>query len=111
MAQYIDKDALVAEIIRRRKAIPKEEDDKRLKAVYGNEAFVLTDLLSFIDTLEVNEVDLDEEIEEYFKGWRTNYYSETEELLKPNDCTVEIDDVKEIAKYFFELGFKAARKG
>lgn len=56
MTQYIDKAAVVAEIIRRRKAIPKEEDDKRLKAVYGNEAFVLTDLLSFIDTLEVKNV-------------------------------------------------------
>ena len=51
--KLIDKDALLAEIIRRRKAIPKEENDKRLKAVYGNEAFVLTELLEFIGTLEV----------------------------------------------------------
>ena len=54
--KLIDKDALVAEIIRRRKAIPKEEEDKRLKAVYGNEAFVLAELLEYIDTLEVKEV-------------------------------------------------------
>lgn len=57
--KLIDKDALVAEIIRRRKAIPKDEDDTRLQAVYGNEAFVLTQLLEYIDTLEVKEVDLD----------------------------------------------------
>ena len=76
MAQYIDKSALVAEIIRRRKAIPKEEDDKRLKAVYGNEAFVLTELLEYINTLEVKEVvdleksiDVDSMVTEYLKQY------------------------------------------
>jgi hypothetical protein len=49
-------------------------------------------------------VDLEKELCEYFEGWRTNYYSETEELLKNNGCTVDIDDVKEIARYFYELG-------
>lgn len=57
MAQYIDKSAVVAEIVRRRKEIPKNETDKALRAVYGNEAFVLTELLSFLDTLEVKESD------------------------------------------------------
>lgn len=56
MAQYIEKSALVAEIERRRKEIPKNETNKTLKAVYGNEAFVLTELLSLLDTLEVKEV-------------------------------------------------------
>ena len=60
MAQYISKDALVAGIEKRIKAIPRGETDKRLKAVYGNEAFVLNDLLSFLDTLEVKEVDLED---------------------------------------------------
>lgn len=54
--KLIDKSALVAEIERRIKAIPRGETDKRLKAVYGNEAFVLNGLLSFIDTLEVKEI-------------------------------------------------------
>ena len=57
MKQYISKSALVAEIKRRRKEIPKNETDKTLKTVYGNEAFVLTELLSFLDTLEVKEVE------------------------------------------------------
>ena len=61
MAHLIDKSALVAEIWKRIKAIPRGETDKRLKAVYGNEAFVLNDLLSFINTLEVKEVDLERE--------------------------------------------------
>lgn len=63
MAQLIDKSALVAEIIRRRKAIPKDEDDTRLQAVYGNEAFVLTQLLEYIDTLEMKDVDLEKEVD------------------------------------------------
>ena len=53
------------------------------------------------------EVDLEKELCEYFEGWRINYYSETEELLKNNGCTVDIDDVKEIARHFYELGLNA----
>lgn len=56
------------------------------------------------------EVDLEKEMREYFEGWRINYYSETEELLKPNGCTVDIDDIKEIARHFYELGLNARKK-
>lgn len=55
MTQYIDKAAVMAEIKNRIKKIPKDETDERFKAIYGNEAFVLTNLLSFIDTLEVKD--------------------------------------------------------
>lgn len=54
--KLIDREAVVAEIGKRIKAIPIGETDKCLKAVYGNEAFVLHDLLSFIGTLEVKDV-------------------------------------------------------
>ena len=91
----IDKAAVVAEILRRRKAIPKEEDDKRLKAVYGNEAFVLTDLLCFLQTLEVKEVDLNEEIEKCLK--------------KHSMLAVGKKDFTDIAKHFFELGLNAQK--
>ena len=54
MAQYIDKSALVAEI-------------ERLKTIYNDDENIhhaskfniLVDLLSFLDTLEVKEVDLE----------------------------------------------------
>lgn len=55
MEQYISKSALVEEIKNRIKKIPKDETDERFKAIYGNEAFVLTNLLSFIDTLDVKD--------------------------------------------------------
>ena len=48
-----DKEKIRAEIIKRRKAIPKEEDDKRMKAVYGGIIFELTEILEFIDSLPV----------------------------------------------------------
>lgn len=74
MAKYIPLDAVVAEIENRIKAIPRGETDKRLKAVYGNEAFVLNDLLSVINTLEVKEVDFwhkqsEEDIDDSIIGW------------------------------------------
>lgn len=50
--KLIDREAVVAEIGKRIKAIPIGETDKCLKAVYGNEAFVLNDLLSFIDSMQ-----------------------------------------------------------
>ena len=59
--------------------------------------------------LKQPEVDLEKEIHEYFEGWRTNWYSETEELLKNNGCTVDIDDVKEVARHFYNLGFNARK--
>ena len=61
--KLIDKAAVVAEIVRRRKEIPKNETDKALRAVYGNEAFVLTELLSFLDTIE--EIDPYEQCVQY----------------------------------------------
>lgn len=94
MEQYINKSAVVAEIVKRIKAIPRGETDKRLKVVYGNEAFVLNDLLSSINTLETKEMGLDEE----------TLHSELRKIY------ASIYDSKDIesAKHFFELGLKAS---
>jgi hypothetical protein len=53
-------------------------------------------LKEYIDTLEVKEVDLNEEIESYFKGFG-------------KFASVGIDDCIDIAKHFYELGFKAQK--
>ena len=63
MTQYIDKAKVVEEILRRRKAIPRREEDKNLCAVYGAEAFVLTELLEYIDDLQV--IDIEKQLSEY----------------------------------------------
>ena len=60
MAQYIDKDALIAEIERRIKT--NKECMLGLKNLdyYQGKVDTLKDIISFIDTLEVKEVDLAE---------------------------------------------------
>jgi len=101
MVHLIDKDALVAEI--------KRLIDGCYKMCAGNLDFLkkgypehyysietYKEILSFIDTLEVKEVDLNKEIESYFKGFG-KYPS------------VGIDDCIDIAKHFFELRLKAQK--
>ena len=99
MEQYISKFALAAEIERRIKTY-KEEIGKyspfKVYDIIGKKE-ECNDLLSFIDTLEVKEVDLEKEIdsiEDRYHGFES----------------LSIADIMEIIKYFFELGLKA-RKG
>jgi len=92
MAQLIDKANVVAEIERLIKSpilYKSENVETRIN--------VLEYLLSFLDTLEVKEVDLDEEIKSYFKGFG-------------KFPSVGIDDCIDIAKHFFELGLNAQQK-
>ena len=90
MAHLIDKDALVAEIERRRK-------DWR----YGNATEAkfkreeCDDILSFLDTLEMKEVDLVKEMGKYLDVNNIEY-----------GFQVKLFD---FAKHFFELGLKAQK--
>ena len=109
MAQYIPKADVVAEIKRRIKEIPKNETDKILRAVCGNEAFVLMELLSFLDTIKVKEVDLEKEIKnEIDEYWYDNDYGAIQR--HGGTITMEVSDVKEIAKHFFKLGLSVSNK-
>ena len=98
MEQYIPKSILIEEI-----------EKIRAKWFGINNDFAdgqkgaLTDALSLINTLNVKkEVDLEKLINDYFTGWY--FDSELDILAKPNNYSATIDDVKEIAKHFFELG-------
>ena len=86
MAQYINKDTLVSEITKRKK-----------RNVLNEGAFEEDiDILSFINTLEVKEADLEKEIE----------------LVKGDYEQVDVawnNDFDFIAKHFFELGLKAQK--
>ena len=91
MTQYIDKDALVAEIEKRKGMCNNHYGD------YWNGCYnTLTDILSIIDTLEVKEVDLEKEIAKYLgDDWK-------------QDTSIEVQsDMIGYAKHFFELGLKA----
>lgn len=90
MAQYIDKSILVAELERG----IKERDSKIKRGSWVTSTFLFEDLLDFIDTLEVKDVNLEEEID--------NWYNT---MCVP----VTTNALKETAKHFFELGFKAQK--
>ena len=87
--KLIDKDALVAEIERRIKEYQSTGDDYWFPVIEN-----LKSILSFLDTLEVKEVDLD-----------TNFGVCWGEYC---ECGGNINDYK-VAKHFFELGIKAQK--
>lgn len=92
MAQYIDKDALVAEIKRRIKEIDEI-------GTYLSPKGTLTNLLCFLNTLEVEDVDLEKEI--------LNHIGD-EGSCKHGKWTWY--ECNKMIRYFFELGIKAMQK-
>lgn len=99
MKQLIDKSALVAEIERRIKEISKEfQESKYIQYTLLGKINALENLLTFLDTLEVKEVDLEKEYDnEFFKDPIFG------KLVNRNAGI-------SIAKHFFELGLKAQSK-
>ena len=92
--KLINKSAVVAEI-ERLKSFYGDNENIRHVAKYN----VLALLVNFLDTLEVKEVDLEKELDEWMKyGPHTNYPW----------CTIP-DAIKITAEHFFELGLKAQK--
>ena len=96
--KLIDKDAVVTEIERRIKRFREEKDS--VSIVKTN---VYKGILSFLDTLEVKEVDLNKEIKDYFNNQPIITRS------KGIDYQL-IPSGEEIAKHFFELGLKTQKE-
>lgn len=99
MAQYINKSALVAEIEK------KLNSCKTYSTEYVNgKKYALKSILSFLDTLEVKELDLEKEIDNVWSphfnlGWDDN------SLVSINHKSFE-----SIASHFFELGLAQNKK-
>lgn len=90
MAHLIDKDALVAEITKRKK-----------RNVLNEGAFEEDiDILSFINTLEVKDVDLEKEIEEVKHNYKVDDNRHT---------SICLADIEWLANHFFELGLRAQK--
>ncbi len=90
--ELIDKDAVVVEI------------EKVLNSYHPTEItsgrYALKNLLSFIDTLEVKEVDLDVDLDE-----------EVRYMYKCDNSTLKTEkQYAKVAKHFFELGLKAQKE-
>ena len=91
MEQYIDKDALIAKINHHLQFTPEHTN-----AFIEGEEHAYRTILSFLDSLEVKEVDLEKEIE----------------LVKGDYEQVDVawnNDFDFIAEHFFELGLKAQK--
>lgn len=98
MKQLIDKSALVAEIEKRIKGLKDCHADT--VAGYAGEISGLERLLSFIDTLETKEVDLEKEL----KTLDNTLFDLDGVAIAGATCYLTVEDVKDIAKHFYELG-------
>jgi len=93
MVHFIDKDALVEKIEKRAKYNHNRAYLDNSPVMAGRE-IEDKDILSIIDTLEVKEVDLEEEVERFAK-----------ECGYKSAATIDF----QFAKHFFELGLKAQK--
>lgn len=99
MEQYIPKSALVAEIEKRKGMCDNHYGD------YWNGCYnTFIDILSFIDTLEVRGVDLEKHLKEDIEDV---LFDLNGVAVKGATYYLTVEDVKDIARHFFELGLKA----
>jgi hypothetical protein len=104
MAQYIDKDALVAEIRSRLHpvVVPHGTDYDDWDRGADSERL---NILSFLDTLEVKEVDLDSDIRTYLTN-HFNIYEDGVLQSKKSGLPLRTYDIIKEAEHFFELGMQ-----
>lgn len=111
--KLIDKDALVAEIENKINKYTKrgeESDAKRdgYGMYWGGVLSCLNEVRTLCDTLEVEEVDLKEEVanwwDAHYKGLNDDY-----KFGKYNGHYMQNSTVISLAKHFYELGLKTQK--
>ena len=95
--QYISKDKVVTTIERLQDECEEQGDNNGVE--------LLEKLFNKIDSLEVKEVDIEKEIKEVQRNYKTI------EEYEGYPCTMYANNIEWIAKHFFELGFKTSQKG
>ena len=96
MAHLIDKDALIAKIKHHLQFTPESTN-----AFIEGEEHAYRTILSFLDTLELKESDLEKEIEDVKHNYKVDDNRHT------SICSA---DIEWIAEHFFELGLKAQKR-
>ena len=91
MAQYINKDAVVSEL--KKRINDYWSDSENTMGIYP---YALEEVIKYVDTLEVKEVDLEKEA----VLW-----------IEENKDTAGFFHLVDYAKHFFELGVKVNHKG
>lgn len=110
MTQYIDKSAVVAEIMRImaeemsffKDCCNDELENTSSPAVYTR----MEMLLSFLDTIEVKEVDLEKELNDFIEEQKAWVKDDRVVEYYNGDSFNHIYDLEFVAKHFFELGLK-----
>ena len=107
--KLIDKDAVLAEIEKR----IVEYKDMKIDSSYYEGMVASLEFFrdEFINTIEVKEVDLEKEIKEYINDeWCDEWSGDVGNWIRCRRGTtpMEVEDVKDIAKHFFELGLSAS---
>ena len=95
--KLIDKDVLVAEIERR----IKKRDIQMKSGCWVSSTYMYEDLLDFISTLEVKDVDLEKEFDSFLDN--------IEGVPRMWHSDEQIEWAKDIARHFFELGLSIAQ--
>lgn len=105
MAHLIDKDPIVAEI---EKYIERAKAERVLypKTILAAKNYLLIEdynkLLSFVNTLEVKDVDLEKELIE----WHKEHFKKDGTFTEKSGFYLTNKSQMDIAKHFFELGLK-----
>ena len=118
MTQYIPKDALLAEIVKKIEKYTKRAEEADVKCdsdsmYWSGVISCLMEVTSLLHTIEVKKVDLDKEIKEYIDDeWCDEYSGDVGNWIRCRRGTSSmiVEDVKDIARHFFELGLKARKE-
>ena len=102
--ELIDKAAVVAEIERRKHKLLDNIMFERDKEWVVRTAHQLNRIILFLDTLEVKEVDLEEEINRFGDSCAKHKNERGGNVIWSNKLEVEV-----LARHFFELGLKAQK--
>lgn len=102
--KLIDKDALVAEIERRKEEeVNYDENGGYASWADHNHFSTLDSIQDFLNTIEVKEMDLDKEFSQWWKNERAKDY--TVDILYERYSNVSM----KLAKHFYKLGLKAQK--
>jgi len=101
--KLIDKDVLIAEIKKRRS---KNARNKLNLAASFEDNY----LLSFLDTLEVKEVDLEKELYDFIKQQKAWIKDDRVVEYDNGDSFNHIYDLEDIAKHFYNLGLRKQKE-
>lgn len=101
MAQYIDKSTLIEELNKRIMDAP-------IDCLGHQRVWAYNDVKDILDTIEVKEVDLEKHLKEDIEDV---FFDLDGVAVKGATHYLTVEDVKDLAKHFFELGLKAQKGG